>query len=252
MIAYRPDGSCGCADRVPSVFRNPHIESANGYAVGESYIGRKHAIRHQVSRSLARSQCGFVKGHPFEHSRSKLRVANLRDRVSKPAILQPDVVALVYGLDFYRRPSTVAWLVVPVIVDSVDRQIVSVSVRYRPVSEGFVTTGPRRTHRDAAPAIVRPVSVSGVAASIEHAAPYLKKASTAFAMSLHALSSYISVVAAARFDSTITQLLAYSNNFIPAFTSAPPPSATVFIVGCSVNHCEPSEGLPTNIKECCK
>ena len=51
MIAYRPDGSCGCAVWRPSVSGNPHIESACGNSVCHCHLDAKPPVRQRVPQA---------------------------------------------------------------------------------------------------------------------------------------------------------------------------------------------------------
>jgi hypothetical protein len=117
------------------------------------------------------------------------------------------IIALVIALSNAICPSTVRRLVMPVIVNAVNRKIVSITVRQRPISEGCKVPTPLLTDCNSSPSITGVGSVSSVTTSAFHGLPnFVKPCLPGVSVLRASFNRRNTYLASARFRLSTTQI----------------------------------------------
>jgi hypothetical protein len=161
---------------------------------------------------------------------------------------QPDITSCINHLSRARYPSTIIRVIPLVVIDPINRQILSVSMVQRPCAEGRETDLPFITNLDATIAIPRIVLHGWIATPTSHIQPHLIKTSAAASMTTNRRLPNITPQAPARLNVPMYEVL-HSRDALGA-TVAPEQAQTLpgslpshtRLVG--INDRQPAKTLP--------
>ena len=219
----------GSPNNIPPVFQSP-VESSNRNAIGTSHVRRKRSVRQHGAHSLWDRQRCILHRHPSVDSLPDLGGADFGDFVNHPSIGKSGVVPFVPGLLAQTHPAAVAWLIVAIAVDPVNRQLVRIPVADGPELERFIALNPLFADSYPAPAIVFPAAVVWVGASVQHPVPDAKQSCFRVSVRRHIFARKTRCKAAARLCVAAAKVASKHCHQHPAGACASPPRASVLCV----------------------